>query len=42
MNLAAIVRRFQQGGIGREQAVSVSKVFQDEMVDKITTMSTSG
>lgn len=37
MNLAAIVRRLEQGGFSHEQAVSVSEVFQDEIVDKIAT-----
>jgi hypothetical protein len=37
MNLAAIVRHLEQGGFSHEQAVSVSEVFQDEIVDKIAT-----
>jgi len=37
MNLAAIVRHLEQGGFSHEQAVSVSEVFQDEIVDKFAT-----
>jgi hypothetical protein len=37
MNLAAIVRRLEQGGFTHDQAVSVSEVFQNEIVDKIAT-----
>jgi hypothetical protein len=37
MNPAAIVRRLEQGGFTHEQAVSVSEVLQDEIVDRIAT-----
>ena len=37
MNLAAIVRCLEQGGFTHDQAVSMSEIFQDEIVDKIAT-----
>jgi hypothetical protein len=35
--LGCDVRRLEQGGFTHDQAVSVSEVFQDEIVDKIAT-----
>jgi hypothetical protein len=37
MNLAAIVRRLEQGGFTHDQAMSLSEVCQDEIIDKIAT-----
>jgi hypothetical protein len=37
MNLAAIVRHLEQGGFTHAEAMSLSQVFQDEIVEKIAT-----
>ena len=37
MNVAAIVRHLEQGGFSHDQAISLTEVFQDEVIEKIAT-----
>ena len=37
MNVAGIVRHLEQGGFSHDQAISLSEVSQDEVIEKIAT-----
>ena len=37
MDVAAIVRRLEASGFSHDQAISLSEVFQDEVIEKIAT-----